>query len=142
MKNTLRQLFLFLLVGALNTGTTLILIFLLLYFTTVHELIANLIGYAVGLSISYVMNRRFTFGDKRKPNRSRTRFLVAAALAYGLNISTILLSESLLHYSSYLAQVMGNAVYTMTMFAACKLFVFRPKGKYLKNPPAERSNHH
>jgi putative flippase GtrA len=125
MKKSLRQFILFIAIGVLNTGTTLTLVFLLLYFTPVHQLLANFIGYAAGLTISYFLNRRFTFGDQGKPSASGIRFIFAAMMAYSLNIATILLSESLLHLSIYLAQIAGNVIYTLSMFAGCKLFVFR-----------------
>ncbi|WP_372530072.1 GtrA family protein [Oricola sp.] len=53
-------------VGIANTALTLVVVFVLLRLNT-HPAIANVAGYAVGLTNSYLMNRSFTFGARRHP---------------------------------------------------------------------------
>ena len=50
--------FKFALVGILNTGLTIAVIFLLKYFFSTDDVLANFVGYVFGLACSYFLNKK------------------------------------------------------------------------------------
>src|SRR5690606_26011676 len=51
----------FVLVGAANTLTGLLAIYAMKFVLGFHDVLANLLGYAAGMSLSYWLNARWTF---------------------------------------------------------------------------------
>ena len=51
----------FLTVGVINTLLSIVVIFSLKYFVQFNDVAANLIGYIVGLTCSFILNRKWTF---------------------------------------------------------------------------------
>lgn len=126
MKSSFWQLIRFFVVGVINTLAGLSCIYLLQYFARVQPMIANFIGYAIGLSISFILNRVWTF--KEQQNEARTsgpKFFGSAIIAYLINFGIVFLAVYVLKINSYLAQPFGIAVYTSFMFVACKFYVFK-----------------
>lgn len=124
MKKIIHQFFVFLGVGLLNTGMTLGSILGLMIFFHVHPWIANLLGYGLGLLVSFTLNRKITFKNQGGSSASALRFLGAAAVAYGFNALTILWAEKGWGINLYLAQLFGNVAYTGSFFLLCRWIVF------------------
>jgi len=71
--------------------------------------LANVVGWLVALSVSFVGHWRWTFGDRRVPaGRSARRFFVVSACAFACNAAAyaLLLRFSLLRYDIGLAVVL------------------------------------
>ncbi len=136
MKQQIRQFLRFLSVGLLNTGTTLGLIFCLIHFVHLAPLVANFLGYAAGISVSFTLNRRWTFKDQGSLTATGLRFLGAAGVSYLLNVIAIENALRLFAISIYPAQVVGNMVYTAAFFLLCRLWVFSnaPESKNAPSP--------
>jgi putative flippase GtrA len=119
---------LFGLAGVINTLTSLAVITTLSLGLKVEPHIANLAGYAVGLMISFGLNRRFVFRHQQTARVTGPKFLLAALICIGLNQMVLTLGLEVLGHSGLmqtLAQLSGMAAYTIAMFAACRLWVFR-----------------
>jgi len=86
---------------------------------------ANLFGYGVGLALSFVLNRRWTFGSRDAVAPQVIRFLSAFALAYAANLSTVLALRDLAGLNAYLAQALGIVPYTICFLLLSRYFVFR-----------------
>lgn len=115
----------FLIVGVLNTIVGLSVIFACKAFAGFGDALANATGYAVGLAVSFVLNRSWTFDFTGRSARALLRFLLVFAVAYVLNLLTVL---ALIRYAgmpSYLAHVLGIIPYTTFSFLANHYFVFR-----------------
>jgi putative flippase GtrA len=123
-RNTGAQLLRFGFVGALNTLSTLLIIYLLMAIK-VNLYVANAIGYICGATISFTLNRRWTFRATERPSLQMVLlFLVAMGCAYLANIATVYgcIRSGV---SPYLAQLLGMPVYTLTFFVISKFLVFR-----------------
>ncbi len=125
MRNLIHQSFRFGVVGLVNTAIGLLAIYTVIFFFDAGPAIANAIGYAIGLSVSFALNRIWTFGDKRSYGKMLPRFLLVAAISYLLNLSVVLLSTHHFGVGPYLVQLLGIGVYTVAMFAGCKWLVFQ-----------------
>ena len=119
------QLGRFLSVGVLNMVVGLLVIYACKYFFQAGDVTANAIGYAAGLTTSFTLNSRWTF-DYRGPQwPALVKFLLVAAVAYAMNLLTVL---ALIHWAGvngYLAQALGIPPYTLTTYLASKFIVFR-----------------
>ncbi len=87
---------------------------------------ANICGYAVGLMVSFTLNRRFTFRSQQAVLPGIAKFLAAFAPSYGLNLLVLHLGLQQLQLPEYLAQAFAMASYSVTFFILCRFFVFRP----------------
>lgn len=122
---TFRQFVRFLLVGVVNTLVGLGVIYAGKYFFGLGDVAANVVGYAVGLTVSFVLNKRFTFNHSGAALRAAALFLLTFAIAYAVNLGVVL---GLIHgfgANGYLAQAAGVPPYTITFFLLSKFMVFR-----------------
>lgn len=89
-------------------------------------LAANAAGYAVGLVLSFTLNRRYVFGVKGAISSGEiAKFIAAFALAYGANVAVLLLAQQTLGAHSAWAQLPAIATYVVIFFLLTQRFVFR-----------------
>ncbi|MGF9562910.1 GtrA family protein [Neorhizobium sp. BT27B] len=124
MNGLVRQLVRFGLVGLVNTSVGLLAIYALMYVFQVSPGFANAGGYALGLCISFLLNRDWTFQDNSKICQTLPRYLAVAAVCYSLNLAIVLSAVHMLGIDPYVAQLLGIVAYTACMFVGCRLFVF------------------
>jgi len=118
----------FLVVGVANTLVGLSVIFAAKYFFDARDVVANAIGYAVGICVSFTLNSRWTFAYKGCWVSAVVKFFVATGIAYVANLATVVTAIDLLNLNTYLAQAMGMPVYTVTAYLASRYIVFRKVG--------------
>lgn len=116
-----RQAALYAVAGMLNTMVGLGVIFAGLALFDLPALVANAIGYAVGLAVSFVLNGKLTFRQQRLSGAMLGRFLLVCAVAYLANAICVVV---LTPYDKYLGQLAGMAVYTALGFLLSRAFVF------------------
>ena len=112
-------------VGLANTAIGLLAIYAVIFFFNTGAAVANAIGYAIGLTVSFALNRFWTFGDTQSIVRVLPSYLLAAAISYLLNFSVVLLGTHYFGVGPYLVQFFGIGVYTVVMFLGCRWFVFQ-----------------
>jgi len=114
----------FVLVGLENPGIGLAAILLLQALTPAGPYLANAGGYAVGLGVSFVLNRGWTFRSASKPLVEAGRFLIAFAVCRLANLTTLhLLIEGGL--SPYAAQSPAIVISSVAFFLLSRRLVFR-----------------
>lgn len=114
------------LVGILNTLATLIVIYGLKAGFGVGDYGANAAGYGVGLVISFVLNRAYTFGHDGAVSGAAIRFLVAFAICYAINLGVVAVLVDGLGVNGYLAQPCGMLSFTVSFYILLRMHVFRP----------------
>jgi putative flippase GtrA len=115
----------FLTVGVLNTLVGLSVIYACMGWLGMSDGWANASGYAVGLCVSFTLNRRWTFAHQGAIAPAAMRFLVVAAIAYATNLATVMGCIHGLGMNSYLAQALGVPPYTLTAYGLSRLWAFR-----------------
>jgi len=92
---------------------------------------ANAAGYLVGMGVGFVLNRRFVFKSQSSARATAPRYIAVVLAAFALNqlilrgVGVSLGPGPLPHLS---AQLAGMAAYTLTVFLACRFWVFRAAG--------------
>lgn len=112
-------------VGLLNTIVGLTAIYSVLYFFRAGPIIANAIGYSIGVTLSFFLNRNWTFDQADTGHGKLPAFLLVAGLSYLCNLGAVAAGSYVFGLSPYLVQLFGMPTYTTAMFLGCRMFVFR-----------------
>jgi putative flippase GtrA len=125
MLRGLRQFGRFLGVGVVNALLGLLVIYAAKGFFGAGDISANLLGYGVGMTVSFVLNSRWTFDFSGAWKPAFVKFVVVSLFAYAANLLTVLAAIHSAAINSYVAQALGIPIYTLTVFLASKYLVFR-----------------
>ncbi len=112
-------------VGLINTGITAAVIFLL-KLTGIHYSLYTLSGYAVGIAVSFLLNRRFTF--KKYDSKAGKQLLKFLSVTISLLLFTQLLQYLLIDIAGTnetIGVIIGMVFYTGTGYILNRLFVFK-----------------
>ncbi len=127
MTELLRQWLRFAAVGVLNTAVGLGAIYALMFFWDAKPVLANVGGYAIGLTVSFAFNRSWTFGSRRSVSDVLPKYLAVVAASYVLNLASVVAATaSRAPDNPYMAQLLGIGIYTVGTFFGCRWFVFPP----------------
>lgn len=88
--------------------------------------LANVMGYAVGCGLGFLLNRVWTFGDKGPWRGSLARWLGVVGTGWGLNLLIVVLLHSGLGIDAYVAQFGGLITYTGATFLGARFIAFHP----------------
>ncbi|MFZ2170469.1 MAG: glycosyltransferase [Methylococcaceae bacterium] len=120
----------YLLVGVVNTLVGLGTIYFAMYFLQLEIVQANVLGYSVGILVSFALNKTWTFSSRDRVVSSFLRYLLVLAVAYVANLATVLYTNSFFGLNPYIAQALGIIPYTAIGFLGSRYFVFyTQKGK-------------
>ncbi|GKX67781.1 sugar translocase [Clostridium sp. TW13] len=102
------------LVGILNTGITMVVYNILIFFG-VNYIVANAIGYVAGVANSYIWNKNWVFNAKDKKDNSLIfKFIVVNVISFAVNSGVLILCENYITKNKTIAQlpaiIMGMAV--------------------------------
>jgi putative flippase GtrA len=128
MSVMIRQTIRFGTVGLANTSIGLLAIYGVIYFFKADPVIANTIGYTIGMIVSFCLNRRWTFDDSRPIIKLLPRYIFVVATSYLLNLLVVWIGTRWYYVGPYLIQLFGISIYTILMFLGCKLIVFSKNG--------------
>lgn len=114
----------FALVGVANTLAGLAVIYLCKALFQINDVAANVVGYSVGLLLSFALNRSWTFRFRGAMGSTFMRFVLVILVGYALNLVTVLFALDILRMNGYLAQALGVPLYAVSTYLGCRYFVF------------------
>lgn len=114
----------YLVAGLFNTLVGYLAFLAALHLLSLDVAMANLISYAAGLMVAYILNCAFVFKGRARADGALWKFLAGFAAAFAVNSGTLHLSHSVLHVRAELAQLMAMASYTVTFYFINKYIVF------------------
>ena len=120
-----RQVRSFLSVGALCTGIHYTILVALVQALHVPPVPATLSGFCVGGVLSYLLNRRHTFGSERPHEQAAWRFALVAGVAFLLTWALMRLFVERWHAPYLPAQAVTTGLVMIWTFAANRLWTFR-----------------
>ena len=126
--NELARFIRFGLAGAANTLVGLGIIAALDLGLHVRPAIANAVGYAIGIALSFVLSRQFVFRSRQPAKTTAPRFLISAAIAFAVNQAVLAAAGHLLGGDPALrfaAQVCAMCSYTLTLFLLGRFWIFK-----------------
>jgi putative flippase GtrA len=125
----------FLLVGLVNTGIGLAIMFLLLNVVGASYWVSTFTGNAIGACVSFLLNRAFTFKSTVSYHTGLPRFIIVILLCY---FSSYFLSGKMGEWISQyfiispemaknVSVLLGSVFYTISNYLGQKYFVFTNK---------------
>lgn len=115
----------FCIVGILNTGLTLAIIFLMWKKLGAPEYLSNWIGYITGFINSFLLNKKWTFKSRNNFKSELLRFSIVFALCYTIQLSTLYFLETVPKIASEYAQLIAMICYTGFNFLLNKIITFK-----------------
>lgn len=122
---TIKQMLKYGMVGLMNTGITLSIIFILMNWLNVSYRISNVSGYIVGFFNSFLWNKHWTFQSKGKVTKELILFLLVFLFCYGLQFLLLILLVERWRLSENVSQLFSMAFYTLVGFILNKLVTFK-----------------
>lgn len=123
----IRQVLIFCGVGGLNTLLSLGIILSLSEIFHVHYVLANTVGYAMGLLSGYLLHKKITFKTQdgnAAPLQQFFIFLIVFAIGYTVQLGALMMLVETVHVPNILAQIIAWVVYVSISFAGHKFFTF------------------
>ena len=120
---TTTQLFKYGIVGVTHNTIGYLVYLGLTYLGGEPKLVMTL-GYAVGVYVSFTLNKSLTF-SYTGPNKSAfIRFSLAHVLGYATNFTMLYVLVDRMHYNHAIIQIIAIFVVSILLFTLFKLFVF------------------
>jgi putative flippase GtrA len=114
----------YVLVGAFNTLLGLVVIFGGMYVLGLSPAVSNVLGYTIGLLLSFALNREFVFRSSGQRTVEMARFLAVFLIAFGANLATLYVLVWVFQLNAAIGQVSGSGVYAITSYLLSKSYVF------------------
>ena len=111
------------LVGLINSAVGFSVI-LALTWAGMAPVAANVLGYAAGLTVGFVLSRSYVFRSRARPRAEILRYLAAFAFSYLLNLSILVCATRYTTLPPIAAQLAAIAGYVMAMFVCSRFYVF------------------
>lgn len=86
--------------------------------------IAITMVYPFAIAVSFLINRRFTFGSERKISQSSWRFLLAHATGYVLNIALLTVFATWLGFPHLIVEAVVIVLVGLALWGILRFFVF------------------
>ncbi len=121
----------FLSVGVINTLVGSGVMFLLYNVAHTGYWIASAANYAVGSAVSYVLNKKFTFGSRQSTGKTLLRFAVSIGacylIAYGAAkpLAMKMLAGAPVNIQENVGMLIGMGLYVLLNYIAQRFFAFR-----------------
>lgn len=112
-------------VGAVNTLVGLGVIYACKRLLVFGDILANASGYAVGVTIAFMLNRHWTFEHRGNLRVAVLRFLAMFAIAYSMNLLCVLWTIRVAGIDGYISQAIGILPYTAISYLGSRLYEFR-----------------
>lgn len=121
----LRQFCFFTAVGAVGTAAHFATLALLVESLGLDPLPASICGFAAGVLVNYLLNRRLTFRSHARHSAALPKFLAVALLGAALNTLLMYLGLHLLQLHYLLAQALAALLVLFWNFTGSRLWAFR-----------------
>ena len=112
-------------IGVFNTLLGYAIIFFCMYILEINPVLSNTISYAIGLSLTYFLNRKITFHSTSKKSKEIIRFFIAFFIAYCANLCALILCIDYFQIHEAISQVIASIVYVMFSFPLLKFYVYK-----------------
>ncbi|MGH9343841.1 MAG: GtrA family protein [Terriglobia bacterium] len=101
------------------------LICVCMYLAGMTPEISNVVGYASGLIVSYVLNKNYPFNSDDEGAQQIIRFIAVFGVAYAANLGVLFCLIHRLGLSKGRSQICAGIIYVVASFILNKCYVFR-----------------
>ncbi|MFE7060735.1 GtrA family protein [Sutcliffiella sp. NPDC057660] len=119
-----KEIVLFGLVGVLNTGIN-FAVYTLLVLVGVPYLLANVVGYGVGMINSYFLNKHFVFKQKEQNPTHLAKFIIVNLMTVVVHSILLYVAVTTFGFHKILSQVFVTGITFVMNFVGNKLWTFK-----------------
>lgn len=116
----------YMIIGVLNTIIGYSVMFSLMLINIMPEL-SNFFSYAVGIIISYFLNKKYNFKSTRRHQKEFPKFLLSMLFGYSLNLLTLIILHRTYKVNPYLSQIIAGTIYIISGYTLSNKWVFHQK---------------
>lgn len=123
----LRQIIVFCCIGVFNTAFCFGMIVLLTLAFDLHHALANILGYAIALTVGFTLHSLITFSnvpDQHPWPLRFKKFLIVFAAAYAVQFCGLLLMIDLWRWPEIFSQFIACGIYTVFSYLGSKFYTF------------------
>ena len=121
MKKFLRYIF----SGVINTIVTYITSIILLKIFNIFLVFSNLLGYVVGIVVSFYLNRNFVFKSKKVEIKKQFyKFICACLFSYLINLIFLIFFSYIIELNDYISQILSMISYSLTFYYLSNKYIF------------------
>ncbi|MES2618782.1 MAG: GtrA family protein [Bacteroidota bacterium] len=110
--------------GLINTAVSFVVI-LSAMALNFSPMISNILGYAVGFTMGFVLSKKFVFRSNGHFVTESVRYMLAFLTSFLVNLLVLHVALSYLSFNAVTAQVLAAASYTLLMYVLTRLLVFK-----------------
>lgn len=115
---------LFSFIGLFNTAIH-FFVYTILVFLHVPYLLANIIGYVVGMINSYILNKHYVFGQKKHNSKYLLKFIMVNTLTLTIHSLLLYYSVSILGFNEIFSQAFVTCISLTINYTGNKLWTFK-----------------
>jgi putative flippase GtrA len=119
----------FCLVGIINTIVGYSIIFILIYVFSLNYILSNTIGYIVGVTVSFTLNKYCNFKSQGSVNREFPAFLICFIISYCFNVISLYAMVDILGLRKIVGLIFSGLIYTITFYSLSRWIVFQKRQK-------------
>jgi putative flippase GtrA len=113
----------FLLVGVSNTVVGLGVIWAAKWLGA-SDVVANIVGYVVAVTLSFLLNKRWTFAFQGERRPALVRFLAVFGVAYAVNLGAVLSLIEMTGLDTFWCQTLGVIPYSTLFYLGSRWYAF------------------
>lgn len=117
-------------VGCINTGVDFFTFTLLLSIFGIDKLVCQVGGYSMGVINSFVLNKLWTFNDKKEkvnPIVQFAKFVITNIISLGISLVGLNILSNKLYINVYVSKVIVTLFLQVFNYVVYKLFIFKGK---------------
>ncbi|KOF57858.1 hypothetical protein AGR56_16810 [Clostridium sp. DMHC 10] len=117
-------------VGCINTGVDFLTFTLLLSIFGIDKLVCQVGGYSMGVINSFVLNKLWTFNDKKEkvnPIVQFAKFVITNITSLGISLVGLNILSNKLYINVYVSKVIVTLFLQVFNYVVYKLFIFKGK---------------
>ena len=115
----------YLISGFINTLATYFTSILLLKIFNVILVVSNLLGYIVGIFVSFYLNRNFVFKSKKPEIKKQfSKFIFACLFSYFINLICLIIFSYIFKLNDHVSQILSMASYSISFYILSNKYIF------------------
>ena len=116
----------YILAGLINTFTTYITSIIFLKIFNIFLIMSNLLGYVVGIFISFNLNRNFVFKSKEAEIKKQFyKFIFSCLFSYVINLIFLIIFSYIFEFNDYLSQILSMVTYSLSFYIFSNKYIFK-----------------
>lgn len=118
-------------VGCINTGVDFITFTLLFSMFGIDKLVCQVGGYSMGIINSFVLNKLWTFNDKKEKTNTAAQFIkfvVTNMISLGVSLVGLNILSNKLYINVYVSKIIVTLFLQVFNYFVYKVFIFKGKG--------------